>query len=98
MQFVQLIDYETDRPDEMDRLMDQWAQATEGTRIPTSAMVGHDRDNPKHYVEIVEFPSYEEAMRNNDLPETQQFADRMRALCTRGPSFVNLNVERHTPA
>jgi hypothetical protein len=92
--FVQLIDFETDRASEMNALFDEWIAATEGQRIPTTEMLMHDRENPRHYVEMVEFPSYEEAMRNNDLPETQRFAERMRALCTSGPSFMNLDLER----
>lgn len=94
MTFVQIIDFETTNPAEMNALMDEWMTATEGNRIPSSAIIGHDRDNTNHYVEIVEFPSFEEAMRNNDLPETGRFAERMRALCSTGPSFVNLDIER----
>ena len=92
--FVQLIDFETERASEMNTLMDEWLAATQGKRIPTTEMLMHDRENARHYVEMVEFPSYEDAMRNNDMPETQRFAERMRALCSSGPSFVNLDLER----
>jgi hypothetical protein len=92
--FVQIIDFETDKASEMSALMDEWLSATEGKRTATSEMLMHDRENPRHYVEMVEFPSYEDAMRNNDMPETQRFAERMRALCSSGPSFVNLDLER----
>ena len=33
-------------------------------------MLTRDRDRPNTYVDIVEFPSYEDAMKNSELPET----------------------------
>jgi hypothetical protein len=94
MTFVQIIDFETTSMGEMNTLMDEWLATTEGKRTTMTETLMHDRENPQHYVEMVEFPSYEDAMRNNDLPETQQFAERMRKLCTSGPSFLNMDVER----
>ena len=40
-----------------------------------------DRDNPNRYYTIVEFPSHEEAMRNSDLPATQEVGPRSTRLC-----------------
>lgn len=94
MTFVQLIEYETNRADELDAVFDQWMKATEGKRTVMHEMLGQDKDKPSHYVDIVEFPSYEKAMENNELPETQQIADQVRALCTGEPRFVNLEVKR----
>lgn len=63
----------------------------------SSSITARDQSNPNHYVEIVEFPSYEEAMRNNALPETQQIAERMQRLCTRPIAYVDLDeVRRET--
>ncbi|MEO3826158.1 hypothetical protein [Actinomadura sp. B10D3] len=97
MTFVQIIEYETDRQDELDPLFDQWAAATEGKRTATHEMHMRDRENPTHFVDIVEFPSYEEAMRNSDLPETQRLSGEMQELCTGGPRFMNLEVVRDEP-
>jgi len=41
---------------------------------------------------VVEFDSYEDAMRNSNDPETGKFAERMAALCTRPPSFTDCDV------
>jgi hypothetical protein len=41
---------------------------------------------------IVEFDSYESAMRNSQLPETQEFAGRIAALADSPPAFQNLDV------
>lgn len=94
MTFMQIIEYETDRADEIDALLDEWASVTEGKRTATHETHARDRDNPSHFVDVVEFPSYEEAMRNSDLPETRRFAGEIGALCSTGPRFLNLDVMR----
>ncbi|GAB1691923.1 hypothetical protein [Krasilnikovia sp. M28-CT-15] len=52
----------------------------------------------RRLVTIVEFPSYEAAMANSELPETGEFARQMAALCSNGPEFQNLEVKRTFPA
>ena len=94
MTFVQLIEFRTSRLDELNAIMDRWMSATEGKRTATHAMVMSDRDNPETYVEIVEFPSYDEAMRNSNLPETSRFAKQISDLCDGPPVFHNLEVLR----
>src|SRR5262245_5275439 len=90
--FVQIIEYETDRPDEIMALGEsqrsEMPDAPDGFRVT----VTRDRDNPNRYFTIVEFPSYEEAMDNNARPETDAFARQLAALCTSGPSYSNLDV------
>ncbi|MEU5519127.1 ester cyclase [Streptomyces sp. NPDC093250] len=94
MTFVQLIDCRTNQFEEMDRLMDQWVEQTQGKRTATHAMVGKDHSDPGHVVEIVEFPSYEEAMQNSQLPETNQIFREMVDLCDGMPTFTDLEVVR----
>ncbi|MEY9876489.1 2-polyprenyl-3-methyl-5-hydroxy-6-metoxy-1,4-benzoquinol methylase [Streptacidiphilus sp. MAP12-33] len=94
MTFVQVIEYETKDEDRVDRIMDQWLRLTQGKRTAHHSTMGKDRDKPSHFMQIVEFPSYEEAMRNSDLPETRQLADEMREACDGDPRFVNLEVTR----
>jgi hypothetical protein len=45
-------------------------------------------------VQIVEFPSYEEASANSELPETAEVAARLAELCDGPPTFRNLDVAR----
>ena len=92
--FVQIIEYQTSKFEEMQKLTDEYRAATEGKRTVGRVVVGADRDRPGTYVTIAEFPSYEEAMKNNDLPETSDFSGRMAALADGPPSFRNLDVER----
>ncbi|WP_156725805.1 ester cyclase [Streptomyces apocyni] len=94
MTFVQVIDCKTSHPDELNRLMDSWAEATKGKRTATHAIMGQDRADASHVVEIVEFPSYEEAMKNSNLPETDRIFREMVALCDGMPSFTDLDVVR----
>lgn len=94
MTFVQIIDCRTDHLDELNGLMDRWAEQTEGRRTADHAMVATDRSDPRHVVEIVEFPSYEAAMRNSGLPETDRIYREMVALCDAPPTFTDLDVVR----
>jgi hypothetical protein len=94
MTFIQIIEYETRRAEELDALMDEWVTATEGKRTATHETHAKDRDQPGHYVDIVEFPSYELAMRNSEMPETRRIAGKMRELCTGETRFLNLDVVR----
>lgn len=94
MTFIQLIDCRTDRFEEMDRLMDEWAEQTRGKRTATHELIGRDRSDGAHYIEIVEFPSYEEAMRNSQLPETDRNFQEMVSLCDGMPAFMDLDVVR----
>jgi quinol monooxygenase YgiN len=92
MPFIQIIEYRTNRADEIDQLAAEWAQATEGKRTATRSTQCVDRDNPGTRVLIAEFPSYEEAMRNSELPETRALAEKIAKLCDGPPIFRNLDV------
>lgn len=94
MGFVQIIEVTTTRPPEIEALMDNWLAATEGRRSAHRSLLTKDRDRPDTYVQVVEFPSYEEAMANSNLPETSAFAEQLAKLCDRPPSFRNLDVVR----
>ncbi|MFI5795512.1 hypothetical protein [Streptomyces sp. NPDC051677] len=95
--FVQIIDFETDRIDEMRALAEEGEQRFTGRADgPTRRLVLKDRSRPNHYLVVIEFDSYEEAMRNNDDPETGKFAEQMAALCTRPPTFTDCDVQDTT--
>ncbi|MDB1087411.1 ester cyclase [Streptomyces sp. ACA25] len=94
MTFMQVIDLRTDRVDDMSRLMDRWVERTHGKRTATHSIVAQDRADAQHVVEIVEFPSYEEAMRNSALPETDRIFQEMVELCEEPPTFTDLDVVR----
>jgi quinol monooxygenase YgiN len=96
MSFIQIVEYETDKAAEIDTKMREAMDVrTESgfTRLEHT----QDRDNPRHYMTIVEFPSYEAAMANSQRPETDAMAKDLAALCTSGPSFTNLDVKLDLP-
>ncbi|WP_227979691.1 cupin domain-containing protein [Nocardia spumae] len=92
--FVQTIEFTTSRLDEFNSTLDRWLTATEGTRAATHSMETKDRDRDNTYMQIVEFPSYEQAMANSALPETTGFAETLAALCDGPAVFRNLDLMR----
>src|SRR5438445_9355311 len=94
MPFIQIIEYKTSRIDELNAALDGWLEKTKGKRAATRGTQTRDRDASNTYVQIVEFPSYEEAMANSNLPETSEFAAQLAKLCDGPPTFRNLDVIR----
>ena len=94
MSFIQVIEFTTTRPDDVEALVSEWRKQTEGRRSAQRGTFTMDREKPNTYVQIVEFPSFEEAMANSELPETAQFAERLSELCDGSMTFRNLDVRR----
>lgn len=94
MTFVQMIEYHTQHADKINEILDQWRAASSGQRTATRSVVTSDRDHDGTYVVVVEFPSYEAAMANSNLPETTEFAEKIVALCDAPPVYRNLEVTR----
>jgi hypothetical protein len=92
--FIQLIDYHTERFDEVDALLTRWIDETAGKRTARRTRVCRDRHDPTHYIEILEFDSAEDAARNSQLPETDAVHREFVTLCTSGPRFIDLDVLR----
>ncbi|WP_246011739.1 cupin domain-containing protein [Nocardia mexicana] len=92
--FVQTIEFKTTRLDEFNKHLDEWLAATRGRRAATHGMETKDRDQDDTYLQIVEFPSYEQAMANSDLAETTGFAESLAQLCDGPPVFRNLDLLR----
>jgi hypothetical protein len=95
MTFVQIIEFSTTREADVDALLDQWLERTQGKRTATRGVQTRDRDRANTYVQIVEFPSYEDAVANSELSETSEVAAaRLAELCDGPPTFRNLDVTR----
>ncbi len=94
MTFIQIIEFQTNRIDEVNTMMDAWLAASAGKRTATRAVQVQDRENPGTYLHLVEFPSYEAAMENSNRPETGEFAARLAELFDSPPTFRNLDVIR----
>lgn len=94
MKFVQLIEFSTGDIEAFNRTLDEWLAKTTGVRTASRAIQGRDRDKDRTYINIVEFPSYEEAMENSNRPETAEFSAQLAKLCDSPPTFRNLDVTR----
>ena len=92
MAFVQIIEYQTSKAAEMQAVSDEWEKATEGKRKAGSTRLCQDRDNPGRYVLLVFFDSYEDAMKNSALPETDSLSKKMMSFADGPPTFYNLDV------
>jgi hypothetical protein len=94
MAFIQIIELSTKSPDEVEALVAEWQTKTAGRRTAQRGTFTKDRDRPDTYVQVVEFPSYEDAMANSSLPETSTFAEALASLCEGPIEFRNLDVLR----
>ncbi|MEU0190387.1 hypothetical protein ABZ250_11090 [Streptomyces afghaniensis] len=93
MKFVQIIDFETERLDEMEQVLEEAAKRFAGRPGgPTQRMLLKDRDNPRRYLALIEFDSYEDAMRNSEDPETGRMAEHLGALCIGERVYTNCDL------
>ncbi|HEY9475429.1 MAG TPA: hypothetical protein VIS06_16475 [Mycobacteriales bacterium] len=95
MAFVQIIDLEIDasRYGEAVALEEEWRARTTGQRTTIrNTWCRHHTDRDR-YIDIVEFGSYADAVRNSELPATQEFAQRLEEIA-RSVRYVDLDVEQ----
>jgi hypothetical protein len=90
--FIQVIEFETDNIDEGKKHVDEYRAKTQGKRTSQRAILAKDRDKANHYVNIVFFDDYESAMKNSEMPETQELASKLMSLANGAPKFYNLDV------
>ena len=92
MAFVQVIDFRSSKIDEVRKAGDEWAARAGADTTVHRVVLCADRDNPGHYLNVVFFDSYEDAMKNSELPLTQEMSQKMMALGDGPPTFYNLDV------
>jgi quinol monooxygenase YgiN len=93
--FMQIIELQTSRIDEIEALLESMRARRQGGPGPQRATLAADRDRPGHYLNVIEFESHESAMENSRRPDTSEFAEQLAKLCDGPPTFRNLDV-RHT--
>jgi hypothetical protein len=86
------MELKTSRIDEVEALSKKLQEERGDALLATKATVTADRDRPGYYLVIVEFDSYEEAMRNSNDPATSKYAAEMSTLLDQPPKFYNLDV------
>ena len=93
--FVQIIEYRTSKPDEVEALMEDFRakrEADDDGVAPSRGLTCADRDEPGRYFAIIEFNSYEEAMENSKRADTTEMSEKMMALCDGPGTFYNLDL------
>jgi hypothetical protein len=93
MKFAQIIDFETERIDEIRELVEGAEQrSADRSGGPLHRMVLQDRNTPNRYLVVLEFESSDDARRNSEDPETTRVARLIAELCTRPPAFTDCDV------
>ncbi len=92
MSFVQVFEFRTSNLDAVRQADEEWRRAAEGKRTVRREILAADRNQPGRYFAIVFFDSYESAMENSKLPETQAAAEKYMALADAPPVFYDLDV------
>ena len=90
-----MIDFETERLGEMRELIrkaEEQARQEGRENGPRRRTLLRDRDKPDHYIAVLEFDSYEEAMANSSRPETTALAEPLGKLTTRPRIFTNCDI------
>jgi uncharacterized protein (DUF1330 family) len=90
--FIQIIELETSKIGEVDALAQQLQKEGGDTFLARRATTTEDRDNRGRYCVIVEFDSYDEAMKNSDSELVNNYSEKLGALVDAPPSFRNLDV------
>jgi hypothetical protein len=96
MNFTQTISVRSDDPEALVELLAEWdrSQATSDIMGYMGTHLLADRENPGHYLIVAEFgvvdpdvPAADEANRNNERPETQEWAEKLRTFIEGEPSY-----------
>src|SRR5581483_10019783 len=91
--FVQIIEYQTTRFDEVRQLGEDFREQAQARGVgPVRVTITKNRDRENTYLTIAEFASYDAAMANSNDTATPQFAEAMGKLCDGPPTFYNLDV------
>jgi hypothetical protein len=92
MSFVQLIEFNTPDVAAIQEANETWERATEGKRTARRQVLARDHHDPNRYFALVFFDSYESAMVNSGMPETQAAAETYARLTDGPPAFYDLDI------
>jgi hypothetical protein len=92
MNFVQIASFHASDLDGFKEREEEWQRQTEGRRTLRRWQLLADHNDPTHFVSVNWFDSYESAMVNSALPETDAMAQWMAAKVTGQVEFTNLDA------
>ncbi|HEX7275837.1 MAG TPA: hypothetical protein VF244_00540 [Acidimicrobiales bacterium] len=92
MSYVQIIEFVTREPAQFKALVDKYLEDADGRHKVKRSMVYHDRAESRRYIAIVEFENREDAFENDNLPETEDFAEGLADLSEVPLSYRSLEL------
>ena len=92
MTFMQLIEFRTSDIEGVRAIDDEWRQVTEGKRTARRELLARDHNDPDRYFAVVYFDSYDSAMENSAMPETQAVAEKYQKATDGPPVFHDLDI------
>ena len=90
--FIQIMEFDTSKIAEVDVLSRQLEEEAGDGFLARKGTITEDREHRGHYYLIVEFDSYEEAMKNSENPVVSSYAAKLGELLDGPPTFRNLDV------
>lgn len=105
MKFTQMFEVRCDNPEALVALSAQWDENQAASDIMgyLGTRVLADRDNPGRYIMVADFgvvdpdvPAAEEALRNNDRPETREWAQKLLDVIDGEPIWRHFDEIYHT--
>src|SRR6476661_3330443 len=90
--FTQIVEFTTDRIEELNSYFDDWIARSNGERVPHRAVVLTDRSAPDVHVLLVEFASHDAAVENSARPRTGEFAAFLGQLAEGPLGFRSFDV------
>jgi hypothetical protein len=91
--FIQLIEYETDDIEAVRKAIEGFRREHPDVMTFTSSRITEDRDKPGTYISVVEFASYDEAMKQSNNPALSEFVQSAGPELMRNRRFRNLDVK-----
>ena len=92
MEFIQIIEFTARDIGAVRKLQDDYRRATNGKNTIRGEILTRDRNDPRRYFNLVFFDSYESAMQNSHLPETQADFENYKPVLDGPPVFYDLDV------
>ena len=92
MSYVQIIEFVTREPEKFKALSEKYLADSQGRNKVKRSMIYHDRAEPRRYVAVVEFENREDAFENDNLPETEDFAEGLAELSEVPLSYRSLEL------
>ena len=94
MPFIQIIEFTTSRPDQVEALVDEWRAKTRARRTAQRGTFTQDRDRRDVYVQIVESLAARRLRPTLTCPRRPKSPQRLAQLCNGPIQFRNLDVRR----